>query len=49
MLLADDIRQETTQILRRILSKMAANDFQTFGDTWTVADPSVVNDIVRHR
>jgi acetyl-CoA synthetase len=31
------------------LSKMAVNDFQNFGDTSTVADPGVVNDIVRHR
>jgi acetyl-CoA synthetase len=37
------------KILRRILTKVAANDFQNFGDTSTVADPSVVDDIVRRR
>jgi len=28
---------------------MAVNDFHDFGDTSTVADPGVVNDIARHR
>jgi len=37
------------KILRRILTKVAANDFGDFGDTSTVADPSVVEDIVRRR
>ncbi len=37
------------KILRRILTKVAANDFTNFGDTSTVADPSVVDDIVERR
>ena len=37
------------KILRRILTKVAANDFENFGDTSTVADPAVVEDIVRRR
>ncbi|HTH16006.1 MAG TPA: acetate--CoA ligase [Magnetospirillum sp.] len=37
------------KILRRILTKVAANDFENFGDTSTVADPAVVDDIVRRR
>jgi len=37
------------KILRRILTKVAANDFGNFGDTSTVADPSVVDDIVERR
>ncbi|MBC7953797.1 MAG: acetate--CoA ligase [Rhodospirillaceae bacterium] len=37
------------KILRRILTKVAANDFQNFGDTSTVADPAVVDDIVSRR
>lgn len=37
------------KILRRILAKVAANDFQNFGDISTVSDPAIVNDIVRRR
>lgn len=37
------------KILRRILSKVAANDFDNFGDTSTLADPAVVEDIVNKR
>jgi len=37
------------KILRRILSKVAANDFENFGDTSTVADPTVVEAIVATR
>ena len=37
------------KILRRILTKVAANQFDNFGDTSTVADPSVVDDIIRRR
>ncbi|OAN45687.1 acetyl-coenzyme A synthetase [Paramagnetospirillum marisnigri] len=37
------------KILRRILTKVAADDFQNFGDTSTLADPGVVDDIVQRR
>lgn len=37
------------KILRRILTQVAANNFQNFGDTSTVADPAVVDDIVSRR
>jgi len=37
------------KILRRILTKVAASDFENFGDTSTLADPGVVDDIVRRR
>lgn len=37
------------KILRRILAKVAANDFENFGDTSTVADPAVIGDIVQCR
>jgi acetyl-CoA synthetase len=37
------------KILRRILTKVAANDFDNFGDTSTLAEPAVVADIVRRR
>ena len=39
------------KIMRRILRKVAANEIETLGDTSTLADPSVVDDIIvnRHR
>ncbi len=37
------------KIMRRILRKVAANDIDNLGDTSTLADPSVVEDIIRHR
>src|SRR5690606_36398340 len=36
------------KIMRRILRKIAANDYQELGDTSTLADPSVVEDLVEH-
>jgi acetyl-CoA synthetase len=35
--------------MRRILKKVAANDLSNLGDTSTLADPSVVDDIVKNR
>jgi acetyl-CoA synthetase len=37
------------KIMRRILRKIAENDFRNLGDTSTLADPSVVEDLVEHR
>jgi acetyl-CoA synthetase len=37
------------KIMRRILRKIAANDVTDLGDTSTLADPSVVDDLVRNR
>jgi acetyl-CoA synthetase len=37
------------KIMRRILRKIAEDDFSNLGDTSTLADPSVVEDLVRHR
>jgi len=34
------------KIMRRVLRKIAANDFENFGDTSTLADPSVVEDLI---
>jgi len=34
------------KIMRRVLRKIAANDFDNFGDTSTLADPSVVEDLI---
>jgi acetyl-CoA synthetase len=34
------------KIMRRILRKIAADDFENFGDTSTLADPSVVDNLV---
>ena len=37
------------KIMRRILRKVAANEIDTLGDTSTLADPSVVEDIIENR
>ena len=37
------------KIMRRILRKIAANEYQDLGDTSTLADPSVVNDLIDNR
>jgi len=37
------------KIMRRILKKVAADDVDNLGDTSTLADPSVVDDIVKNR
>ncbi len=37
------------KIMRRILRKIAANELDNLGDTSTLADPSVVDDLIAHR
>ena len=37
------------KIMRRILRKIAANEFDQLGDTTTLADPSVVDDLIANR
>jgi acetyl-CoA synthetase len=37
------------KIMRRILRKIAEDDFANLGDTSTLADPSVVEDLIAHR
>ena len=37
------------KIMRRILRKIAENDFGSLGDTSTLSDPSVVDDLIRNR
>jgi acetyl-CoA synthetase len=37
------------KIMRRILRKVAADDFGDLGDTSTLADPSVVDDLIENR
>ena len=37
------------KIMRRILRKIAANEHDDLGDTSTLADPSVVNDLIQNR
>jgi acetyl-CoA synthetase len=37
------------KIMRRILRQVAANDFADLGDTSTLADPGVVEDLIEHR
>jgi acetyl-CoA synthetase len=37
------------KIMRRILRKIAENDYGSLGDTSTLADPSVVDDLIANR
>ena len=37
------------KIMRRILRKIASNDFKNLGDTSTLADPSVVDNLIKDR
>ena len=37
------------KIMRRILRKVAANELETLGDTSTLADPGVVDDLIANR
>ncbi len=37
------------KIMRRILRKIAEDDFSNLGDTSTLADPNVVEDLIQHR
>ena len=37
------------KIMRRILRKVAANELDSLGDTTTLADPAVVDDLISHR
>ena len=37
------------KIMRRILRKVAANELENLGDTSTLADPSVVDELIKHR
>ncbi|MBO9477729.1 hypothetical protein J7382_09305, partial [Shimia sp. R11_0] len=37
------------KIMRRILRKIAENDYAALGDTSTLADPTVVDDLIENR
>ena len=37
------------KIMRRILRKVAENEFGSLGDTSTLADPAVVDDLIANR
>jgi len=37
------------KIMRRILRKIAENDYDNLGDTSTLADPTVVESLIEHR
>jgi acetyl-CoA synthetase len=37
------------KIMRRILRKIAADEFDTLGDTSTLADPMVVDNLVKEK
>ena len=42
-------RERSGKIMRRLLRKIAENDVGNLGDTSTLADPSVVADLVKGR
>ena len=42
-------KNSSGKIMRRILRKIAENDYSNLGDTSTLADPSVVDDLVDNR
>lgn len=42
-------KNRSGKIMRRILRKIAENDFGNLGDTSTLADPSVVDDLIENR
>ena len=37
------------KIMRRILRKIASNEFENLGDTSTLSDPSVVENLIKNR
>jgi acetyl-CoA synthetase len=42
-------KNRSGKIMRRILRKVAADDFDNLGDTSTLADPGVVDDLIANR
>ncbi|MDR6756542.1 acyl-coenzyme A synthetase/AMP-(fatty) acid ligase [Mycoplana sp. BE70] len=42
-------KTRSAKIMRRILRKIAEDDFSALGDTSTLADPSVVDDLIANR
>src|SRR5690606_32964949 len=42
-------KTRSAKIMRRILRKIAEDDFSPLGDTSTLADPSVVDDLIANR
>ncbi len=48
-MMSDNLQAVAGKIMRRILKKVAANEIGDIGDTTTLADPSVVDDIVKNR
>ena len=46
---ADLPKTRSGKIMRRILRKIAANEFENLGDTSTLADPGVVDSLIQNR
>ena len=42
-------KNRSGKILRRILTRIAAGDFENHGDTSTVAEPAVIDELVARR
>ena len=48
-LVPDLPKTRSGKIMRRILRKIAEDDFGNLGDTSTLADPTVVDDLIDNR
>ena len=46
MCIRDRPKTRSGKIMRRILRKIAENEYQALGDTSTLADPAVVDDLI---
>ena len=45
----DLTKTRSGKIMRRILRKIANNEFENLGDTTTLADPSIVEDLIKNK
>ena len=49
MCIRDRPKTRSGKIMRRILRKIATNEIDNLGDTTTLADPSVVDELIANR
>ena len=49
MCIRDSPKTRSGKIMRRILRKIAEDDFSNLGDTSTLAEPAVVDDLITNR
>ena len=46
---SEQAKTRSGKIMRRILRKIAQNDYDNLGDTSTLAEPKVVKDLIKNR